>query len=177
VNYGDPRWKTLKGGYREAYDPTPALARLESGSNSNDAWAELWNELHHQGDVGEASYAAVPALVEIQSRTRSLGWNFYALIATIEIERHRTANPPLPAWLASTYREAWLSVLPLALDELRTTSDHLAVHSALSVVALAKGQIKLGALVSYLDESELDELLEDRLAWGEIYDAGRLTSR
>ena len=45
------------------------------------------------------------------------------------------------------------------------------------MVALAKGQIKLGALVSYLDESELDELLEDRLAWGELYDAGRLTSR
>ena len=177
MKYGDPRWKTLKGGYREVYDPTPALARLESGSAPDETWEELWNELHHQGDVGEASYAAVPALIEIQSRTRSLGWNFYALIATIEIERHRTENPPLPEWLASTYKESWLNVLPLALDELHATSDPLVVQSALSVVALAKGQTKLGALLSFLDESELDELLEDQLAWSELYDAGRLTSR
>jgi hypothetical protein len=33
---------------------------LQSNTDSSKAWDELWNELHHQRDVGEASYAAVP---------------------------------------------------------------------------------------------------------------------
>jgi hypothetical protein len=99
-----------------------------------------------------------------------LGWNYYALTATIEIERHRSTNPPLPTWLVPTYGESWRSVLPLALDELRTAPDSLVVRSALSVVALATGQIKLAALISYLDDSELDEFLDDRLAWSELYE-------
>ena len=70
MHYDDPRWRTLAGGYRTPYAPTPALARFESGTRLAETWDELWNELHHQGDVGEASYAAVPALVEIRRRTR-----------------------------------------------------------------------------------------------------------
>jgi hypothetical protein len=74
VKYDDPRWRALKGGYREIYDPTPALARLESGVALGEAWEELWNELHHQGDVGEASYTVVPGLVETQiARDRWVG--------------------------------------------------------------------------------------------------------
>jgi hypothetical protein len=76
-----------------------------------------------------------------------------------------------------SYRESWRDLLSLALADLGSTSDPLLVQSALSVVALAKGEIKLGALIAHLDESELDELLEDRCAWSELYDVGRLTSR
>jgi len=177
MQYNDPRWKTLAGGYRQPYDPTPALRRLEAQIKPAETWEELWGELHHQGDVGEAAYASVPALVEIQKRNHSLGWNFYALVATIEIERHRTANPPIPGWLETSYREAWHALLSLALDDLASTSDRLVVQSALSVVALAKGETKLGALIAHLDESELDELVEDRCAWSDLFDVGRLTSR
>jgi len=55
----DPRWRTLKGGYRTLYDASGALSRLAQGY---DVWEELWDKLQHQGDVGEASYAAVPHL-------------------------------------------------------------------------------------------------------------------
>jgi len=176
MRYDDPRWKTLTGGYRRPYDSTPALRRLESQINPAESWTELWNELHHQGDVGEASYAAVPALVEIQKRNRSLGWNFYALVATIEIERHRASNPPVPDWLAASYRDAWRSLLSLALEDLGSTSDPLLVQSALAVVALAKGETKLGALVAHLDRSELDEVLDEYFGWSQLYNVGRLTS-
>lgn len=70
----DPRWKTLEGGYRVVYDASIALARLERGE---DVWKELWNELHHQGDVGESSYAAVPHLVRIAAARGSRAWNLY----------------------------------------------------------------------------------------------------
>ena len=80
----DPRWKHLEGGYRVAYNPMGALRRFEAGEVQSDIWRELGNELHHQGDVGIASYATIPQLVDLQRRTRKLDWNLYALAATIE---------------------------------------------------------------------------------------------
>ncbi len=55
----DHRWKSLARGYRLAYDPRPTLRALATDFADGDAWMELWGELHRQGDVGEASYAAV----------------------------------------------------------------------------------------------------------------------
>ena len=81
MDIGDPRWPSLRGGYRLPFDPRPALRRIAIG-DAEEAWKELWNELHHQGDVGEASYAAVPALVRIEAARRGADWNTYALVAT-----------------------------------------------------------------------------------------------
>jgi hypothetical protein len=57
-NFEDERWKKFLGGYRRAFDPRAALQRLESNVHVKEAWHELWGGLHHQGDVGEASFAA-----------------------------------------------------------------------------------------------------------------------
>ncbi|MGA2257068.1 MAG: hypothetical protein ABSG53_20645 [Thermoguttaceae bacterium] len=162
----DPKWKDLKGAYGIPYDPSPDLLRLERGE---DVWDTLWEELHHQGDVGEASYAAVPHLVRIAKGARSRDWNFYGLISTIEIERHRKSNPSLPKWLAEGYKVAWNELLALALDDLLRVSDPLTVQSILGAVALAKGALKLGAMLSYSDQSEIEDLLEERDAWSKRY--------
>jgi hypothetical protein len=55
---GDQRWSTLKSGYRMPFDPRPLVSQLEDAQHVEEAWSELWDELHHQGDVGEVSYAA-----------------------------------------------------------------------------------------------------------------------
>ena len=60
MEFDDPRWDSLQGGYRVPYDPRKALSALERGKETESAWQELCTELYHQGDVGEASYAAVP---------------------------------------------------------------------------------------------------------------------
>jgi len=57
-------WGELNDGYGAPYDPRPAIAKLRAEPLDQAAWGELWNELHHQGDVGAASYAAVPLLVD-----------------------------------------------------------------------------------------------------------------
>jgi hypothetical protein len=62
----DPIWHELEGGYRVPYDASKALARMERGKS---VWDEFWNELHHQGDVGVASYAAIPQLVRSNGRS------------------------------------------------------------------------------------------------------------
>jgi hypothetical protein len=161
----DPIWRELEGGYRVPYDASKALAQMEGGES---VWDELWNELHHQGDAGVASYAAIPQLVRI-SEGRRYGWNIYAFVATVEIERHRKNNPPLPDWLAPSYRAAWDGVVKLALSDLAGKPDELMLRSALSVVALGHGDLKLGALLSHSETSEIAAYLEDNLAWSSLY--------
>ena len=162
----DSKWTSLLGGYQVPYDPSDALSRLEQGQ---DAWPELWDELHHQGDLGVASYAAVPQLVRIASRADRRDWNFYGLVSTIEVERHRTSNPPLPDWLTDDYDAALRQMQRLALHDLPQVADPITVRTLLAALALCKGQAKLGALLAGLDDSELDELVDDRLAWDELY--------
>lgn len=65
LSFADKRWSDLKGGYRMKFDPRPFLSSIETDEDTDAAWHELWEELHHQGDVGDASYAAVPHLVRI----------------------------------------------------------------------------------------------------------------
>lgn len=162
----DPRWQQLKGGYRIVYDASVSLKAMEAG---NAVWDELRQELHHQGDVDEASYAAVPHLVRIASASQTSDWNLYALVGIIEIVRHRVSNPAVPDWLLSEYETAWTRLEELALRDLASCCDPLLIRNALGVVAISKGERKLGALLMNLDTSEIDELAEEKLAWSELY--------
>jgi hypothetical protein len=163
----DPRWKNLKGGHAEPYDASVPLVRLERGE---DGWEELWQELHHQGDVGEASYASVPHLVRIGAAfPMRRDWNLYALISTIEVERHRKSNPPLPEWVRADYEKALRDLLVLGLSDLARVEDPITIRAILGAVALAKGALKLGAWIAFADESEIAEMLDDHQAWSALY--------
>ncbi len=157
LNLDDPKWKELNGGYRTPYDASIALRELEAGE---DTWDELWQELHHQGDVGEASYAAVPHLVRIAGAASEIDRNLFSLVATIEIERHRGGNPPLPDWCQDAYAKAWEALLELALRDIRHLADASDLQSLLGVIAVARGQLRLGELLSFTDSSELEALVE-----------------
>jgi hypothetical protein len=169
LSLDDPRWRTLPGGYRRRYDAAPALRRLTTDWADSIAWDELWNELHHQGDVDEQSYAALTVLAGLAQRASVRGWNIYALAATIESERHAKRNPPVPAWLAQEYRDAWELLAALALHDLAEATDPYLVRSTLAVVALARGATKLGVLIAGLDDSEVDDYLEKQLGWSLQY--------
>jgi hypothetical protein len=169
LGYDDPKWNEMQGGYKVAYNPTSALKKLEGGTDVQAAWDELWNGLHHQGDVGEASYAAVPHLVRIQKETRRLDWNLYAMVSTIETERHAKNNPPLPPWLEVAYRHAMGDLVACGLEDLRAAEEPIAVRAIIGAVALAKGALMLGALISSLDQSEIEACLDEHLGWSENY--------
>lgn len=163
----DKKWRELHGSYRVPYDVSVALRSMRDGI---DVWDELWNELHHQGDVDIASYAAVPQLVGIVINGAERDWNFYGLVATIEVARHREGNPPMPAWLKADYESAWAQIAALGMADIGLKIDSPTTRAILSVLALAKGELKLGAMLSGLDESELDEWLDERLGWSEFYE-------
>src|SRR5262245_48310006 len=96
----DPRWNLLRGGYKIPFDPRPLISKLTDQQPVEETWSELWNELYHQGDVGDASYAAVPLIVEAHPKMLAPEWNIFAIVATIELARTENKNPEIPAWLS-----------------------------------------------------------------------------
>ncbi len=169
LNLDNPKWKQLESGYKQPYDPTPALRKLENDDDVQGSWSELWNELQHQGDLGTASYAAVPYLTKIQQEQKNFDWNFFALVSVIEIERYRKTNPNIPDWLEIPYQEAWNVIITLGLEELQKTSDQLTVRAALGAVAIGKGLRDYGAMITISDESEIEEFLDEHFEWTELY--------
>ncbi|BCG92342.1 hypothetical protein [Mesorhizobium sp. 131-2-1] len=159
----DGRWSVLKGGYKVVYDPRPALRTLAVHYSSKSAWDELWNELHHQGDVGDASYAAVVEIVRVSEDQTPAYWGAYGLAATIEEARLLDdRNPPIPDWIEPHYKAAWQTLFQLALRDLAVPGDDETVTCALAVVALHRGQFSL-ARMAMCTEDERAEMLRDYL--------------
>jgi hypothetical protein len=160
MDLDDPKWSRLLGGYRVPYDPRKALLALERADETEGAWKELWTELYHQGDVGEASYAAVPHLVRIHARRGKADWNTYALVAAIEEARRNGHNPGLPANLGDAYEAAWRELVKLGLCELEMAEDPTLVTSIIGVIAIGKGQLTLGRLAVTFTEDERLEMIK-----------------
>lgn len=163
IQLDDPLWKKLEGGNRIPYDASIALRKLETAKSSqevDDVLAELWAELHHQGDVGSASYYAVPHLIRIAKEKCIVNPDILGLIAVIEVQRHRN-NPQLPAEYLEPYLNS-MKAIPELFETFRSLDWDLSFATvALSAIAASKGQIKLAqALLHFDDEDLLDELLE-----------------
>jgi hypothetical protein len=168
----DSRWTQLRGGYRVPYDPRPALLRLESGKDTKTVWEELWQELYHQGDVGEASYAAIPHLVRIYRRSQPGDWNTYAMLATVELARREQRNPAIPDWLQEDYDLAWKDLAETGLAELKDATNREVARSILAVLALWKGLGASGGLLIDFTEDELIEMRNQYLGVGDDKSAG-----
>ena len=163
IQLNDSKWKELEGGYRTPYDASIALKRLGETNNLEEVdeiLAELWDELHHQGDVGLASYFAVPHLIKIARDKGFVNSNVLGLIAVIEVQRHKK-NPQIPKEYLESYLNS-LNQIPELIESAKNREWDLEfTATALSVLAASKGQIKVAeALLNFDDEDVLDEFLE-----------------
>ncbi len=154
----DKRLVGLRGAYRAALDLGPLFAKLQAEIGKKAAWEPLWQELYHQGDVGEASYAAAPHIVRIYRASGVTDWNAYALVATIELARTQAGNPALPGWLHEAYFDAVRALAETGLDQLRQASDKETVRGILAILALWKGARVYARLLVELTEDELQEV-------------------
>lgn len=155
----DPRWADLEGGYGIPFDPRPLFERLESTTEADAVWEELWENLHHEGEVGTASYAAVPWLVRIVEARGEADWNLYALAGTIELERGMDGNPELPPWLVESYEAAWERLFASALRDIVAAEDSVLLRCLLATLAIAKGDHRRGRMLLDLTDDELDAIL------------------
>jgi hypothetical protein len=161
----DPRWQSYKGGYRVLYDASPGLRRLFADGPDEQLWEEFSTELHHQGDLHQASYAAVPWLVEFVRRSAKIDWNALALIATIDLERDQHRNPKVAKELAAGYFAA-IKSLPAVLG---THPDEewgeLVVQPAVACIALARGQRWFARAYLELDRDKAGQWFSEEFGW------------
>jgi hypothetical protein len=157
LSLDDNRWNNLTGGYRMKCDPRPLLVQLESEQTRETAWNELWEELHHQGDVGEASYASVPHLVKIHQKGGQDASNTFTIVAIIELARGKGTNPEVPKWLEEDYLWAIRELAETGTAEIWRTDEPETVRAILSVIAIAKDLRTHGRF--FVEYSE-DELLD-----------------
>ena len=156
LDLDDDRWTQLLGGYQVTYDCRPALDRLGRPDSRAGAWEELWENLHHQGDIGSASLAAIPHIVKISEQFDEVDWNLYALPGLIE-ELRLEAGFEVPSWLSDAYFKSLEKLALRAASDLQKTEDYVEVTSALAIIALSKGMLIPGRL---LQSYSLDELYE-----------------
>jgi len=128
----------FNGGYGTPYDPLPAIKKLNT--SYEEAVNELWENLYHQGDVGLASYAAVPALVYAGE---------LLLVATIEVARNSDNNPELPAEFEETYKEALREALNFKPINEEQFLGYYIIHASVS------GQSRLAKALNLLDIEEI----------------------
>lgn len=160
LSFDDERWDRLCGGYQVPVDLRPLLTAVELGEHPEDAWLALWQEVYHQGDVGEASYAAVPHLVRIYRARGERDWNAISLAGAIELARLGGKGPELPSWGAGAYREALVELARLGLRDVDGTNDKNYIASVLGLVAVINGLHNHGQLLLEYTDDELQELLD-----------------
>ena len=128
----------LTSAYGIPYDPTEALELLKT--NKEKALNLLWENLYHQGDIGTASYAAAPKLIEFGE---------LSLVGAIEVARHSNKNPSLPKHLEQQY----LKALENALTQTPRSEDqfqgYYIIHASLN------GQHRLAQALNLFSVSEV----------------------
>jgi hypothetical protein len=157
LSFDDERWNHLNGGYKIPFDPRPSLRKLESQQDAATAWRELWEGLHHQGDVGEASYASIPELVRIHRRG-SADWNLDAIVAIIELARTESRNPEVPEWLRDDYFRSIQELAQMGTTHILSADETETKRAILSVIAIAKGLRTHGKFLVAYSEDELSEI-------------------
>jgi hypothetical protein len=163
ITLEDNLWKHLKGGYKIAYDVSVPLRRLEFTNDKKEIeniYQELWNELHHQGDVDLASYLAVPQLVRIAKKNNLFDWNVLAICATIEQQRQLGHNPALPELYEEYYQNGLTELKGFIVESIATIKDEITFRSALSALAACNRYIKLSKAIIEMSDDVLDEFLE-----------------
>jgi len=140
------------------FDPRPLLRRLETEHDTARVWQELWEELHHQGDVGDASFAAVPFLVRIYQERGVIDRNVYAIITIIELARAEGKNPDVPEWIAEDYFQAIRKLAEIGTKEVMRAEAADDVGAILSVVATEKGLRSHGRFLVNYSEAEMIDI-------------------
>jgi hypothetical protein len=160
----DKVWQQLDGGYKTPYDASVLLIRLEKTDDPkmiDDIWKALWNELHHQGDVGIASYLALPQLARIGIKNDLFDWNLLGICAVIEQQRHLGNNPDLPIEFQDYYKKGLADLKVFVIKNLNNDLDITTTVMALSTIATCDGHIKIGkSIMEMADKDLLNEFLE-----------------
>ena len=158
------RWNSLRHAYGFASDIPAFLRQLENAPPRDDFQAEpyftLWSSLYHQDEIYEASYAAVPHLLEAMRKDpENTNWSVAHLAARIELTRQKGRGPDVPDDLAGAYEEAIRQLPTLCFSMLSAQNERYLISIAAVALALSKGEAKLAEAYDELGIDNADDFL------------------
>ncbi len=166
LSLDDSRWRELAHAYGVARDTPALLTALASSTrpvaeSDGEPWFSLWSSLCHQGDVYTASYAALPHIVDIALRAvGAIDFGFFQLPAAIEIARMNGRGPEIPHDLESDYRNALTHLAECVSVKLSEEWDQATLLSALSALAVSKGNPRVAEAIMNLDDDLITRLID-----------------
>lgn len=157
------QWSKLHHAYGAATDIPALLSQLVTLPGSigeAEPWHSLWSALAHQGEVFDASFAAVPHVVRAAA-TNPLGADavYFQFPAWIEICR-RKQKLEVPDELAADYFDALAKLPALVAAASAREWDADFLRCALSAIAAAKGQPLVAEAVQELSPEVAGEFME-----------------
>lgn len=155
-------WSTLEGGYKILYDASVPLKKLQLTNNTteiNEIFIELWDNLHHQGDVGVASYLSIPYIISACIEKKSFDWNYIGLPLVIEQCRLSGSNPSLPLEYKENYINSLKTLEQYLLTNFKSITNPDSIRLSLTLLATLNGLVNLGKAIENLDDDLLTEFL------------------
>lgn len=123
ISLHSEEWNKIPDAYNKGENVAVLLAQIQSDPSpsvhtNDEPWFSLWSSICHQGDIYPASFAAVPHLADIASRTSyPIDENFFVLPAYIEISRN-AKNVEVPEEFKNEYDEAIRKLTLLASNSI-----------------------------------------------------------
>jgi hypothetical protein len=155
------KWKTFDGSYRNIYDASKPLIKLESlNKPSEEIWNELWEELYHQGDVGIASYVAIPQLFRIYREKQWIDFQLPNFTSAVERARFENHNPKLPEWLTQDYFSALHDISQYCLENVKKDFDEDYSRAVLLLMAILLKDLESYELLDKISIGDEEKVLE-----------------
>lgn len=164
LDLDSPRWGELMHAHGPAADLPELLERLrtqlfeeiapdedEAASPLASTWFELSGAICPGGEVGSASYAAVPHIValaaahDVEVRAQLL-----QLVARVEAGRHRPGAPAIPDDLEAAYRASLSRAPHLVAARVGDEWDPTTAQVMAGILLVSKGHPQLGMAVMEL---------------------------
>lgn len=145
----DPRWKSLRTGFGNAFDLRPYIKRLFNDEDSRVVMRELRDELCNQGQQGDAEYALVPWIVRFVEEKQNFDSELIGFVLDVELWRPRNAE--IADFLAEAYFDSIRRLPRILLAGLSANSSDFNVRLTAAAIGFACEKHKIGEL--YLEDA------------------------
>ncbi|MDT3282997.1 hypothetical protein Q4Q49_21670 [Shewanella sp. SP1S1-7] len=156
----DLRKRQLLGGYRIPCDVIAILSGVLDRPYDRAAWDALWQELYHQGDIGEASLSVIPFLVRSLVEVSYDGPDLWAYIGSIQIAKGQRENPNVPEWLLEDYLTAMELLLKYSYMRIPVTTSPETMRYIFGFILWMKNDKTFGQALIELTPDVIEEALE-----------------
>jgi len=144
----DPKWREYPGNYNDGTRVTQLLQQALEGTDIEEWYDDLFQELCHQYTVSKVAYAAAPYLVKIARSPGAPRLELLILLGTC----HAFNAASVPAELEDEWRDSAVEALPLAAELLsQPISSEAELRNLLSALAAFNGHRQLAKAIESLD--------------------------